>query len=374
MAEVSSPIGRVTLEFSQGPEPWRSLPEQVEAMATSISAIAPSGRGLWIGTDQTATVELLTLDPDRPTTYHDHRSYRLGDLVPLPQGTDVEIDIEGVDLQSLTEHTGYLWLIGSHSQTRKNVKKKHSDDEAVEALARVELDQNRCMLIRVPFRVDDEGRPNLAATLRDSTGSPGTLTASALFNLREVIKGDIHLGRFLEIPGKDNGLDIEGLAVADDRIFVGLRGPVLRGWAVILELQIQHITEPDSSDQQLHLRARPGGGLFRKHFLDLQGLGVRELLVDGNDLVILAGPTMDLDGPVRLIRWQGGASPDGPHVVRAGDKLTLLHALPYGDGDDHAEAFTRLTGAGAPTLIVAYDSPQQSRIADGRVEADLFSW
>ncbi len=38
------------------------------------------------------------------------------------------------------------------------------------------------------------------------------------------------------VPGKDNGLDIEGLAVSEDRIFIGLRGPVLRGWTVILAM------------------------------------------------------------------------------------------------------------------------------------------
>jgi hypothetical protein len=43
---------------------------------------------------------------------------------------------------------------------------------------------------------------------------------------------DPHFEGFIRtkvIPGKDNGFDSEGLAVADDRVFIGLRGPVLRG-------------------------------------------------------------------------------------------------------------------------------------------------
>ena len=44
--------------------------------------------------------------------------------------------------------------------------------------------------------------------------------------------------RVRPIPGKDNGIDCEGLAVAGDRVFIGLRGPVLRGWAMIIELQV----------------------------------------------------------------------------------------------------------------------------------------
>ena len=58
-------------------------------------------------------------------------------------------------------------------------------------------------------------------------------------DLTEALRGDEHLGSFLAIPGKDNGFDIEGLAVAGERLFIGLRGPVLRGWAVILEVELR---------------------------------------------------------------------------------------------------------------------------------------
>ena len=49
-------------------------------------------------------------------------------------------------------------------------------------------------------------------------------------------KSDRHLSPWLALPGKDNGFDIEGVAVSGERVFLGLRGPVLRGWAVVLEL------------------------------------------------------------------------------------------------------------------------------------------
>ncbi|MNG03413.1 hypothetical protein D3C84_864920 [compost metagenome] len=35
---------------------------------------------------------------------------------------------------------------------------------------------------------------------------------------------------------------------------------------------------------------------YRKHFFALNGLGFRDLCTSGDDLLILAGPTMDLDG------------------------------------------------------------------------------
>ena len=84
---------------------------------------------------------------------------------------------------------------------------------------------------------------------------------------------------------------------------------------------------------------------FVKHFLDLGGLGVRDLTVDGDDLIVLAGPTMLLDGPVRLLRWPGGAKADAATLVRS-EELELIYELPYGSGNDHAEGFATLTERG----------------------------
>jgi hypothetical protein len=79
-------------------------------------------------------------------------------------------------------------------------------------------------------------------------------------------------------------------------MFLGLRGPVLRGWALLLELQVK-----ETRRGRLKLRkAGPDGARYVKHFLDLAGLGMRELAFDGDALLILAAPTMDLDGPVVL--------------------------------------------------------------------------
>jgi hypothetical protein len=47
----------------------------------------------------------------------------------------------------------------------------------------------------------------------------------------DALADDPHLGFFVGamIPGKENGFDVEGLAFYQNRIFLGLRGPVLRG-------------------------------------------------------------------------------------------------------------------------------------------------
>ena len=44
--------------------------------------------------------------------------------------------------------------------------------------------------------------------------------------------------------------------------------------------------------------------LYKKHFLDLNGMGIRELCLHGKDLIILAGPTMSLEGAMQIFRLE----------------------------------------------------------------------
>jgi hypothetical protein len=142
-------------------------------------------------------------------------------------------------------------------------------------------------------------------------------------------------------------------------VLVGLRGPVLRGWAVVLELRLRDVPHrPDG----LAIRA------FRKYFLHLGGLGVRDLCRDGDDVVLLAGPTMDIDGPVRLYRWRGAVRERKSSLVRGGQLTPLDVELPlWLDGDDpqegrdHAEGITAVPDTEGRSLLVVYDSPGDAR-------------
>jgi hypothetical protein len=157
---------------------------------------------------------------------------------------------------------------------------------------------------------------------------------------------------------------VEGIAVSGERVYLGLRGPVLRGWAVVLELRPE--VDPDAADR-LVLRPFDDGRRYRKHVLRLDGLGVRDLCPQGEDLLVLAGPTMDLDGPVHVFRWHGACAAEMPQVVR-GDLLTREIDLPNGVGTDHAEGIGLL---GDDRLLVVYDSPSPARLTDDGVLADV---
>ncbi|MGK5551175.1 DUF3616 domain-containing protein [Actinomadura kijaniata] len=336
---------------------------------TNLSAVRQDGRCLWVAGDETATVERLTARTDaagRVTAYDDERSVALADLVELPAGRDEEADIEG-----LASSEGWLWAIGSHSLKRKKVKPGQSDAKARKRLASVVREENRFILVRMPLVTGEDGLP-------EPVRADGDRTAAVLGgrgdSLTDMLADDPHLAPFLPIPSKDNGIDVEGVAAQGDRIFVGLRGPVLRGWAVVIELRLG--THPRDPHRLEALPVGDGGRRYRTHFLDLGGLGIRDLCPDGDDLLVLTGPTMDLDGPVRVVRWPGSAHLEAPDVVPA-DELVPVGELPYGDGDDHAEGIAVLDegdGAG-PRLLVVYDSPAESRHTDGGgILADVVSF
>jgi hypothetical protein len=337
---------------------------------TNLSAVRSDGPVLWVAGDETATVERLVADDVRnPVEFGDQTTYRLADLVDLP-GEDVA---EEADIEGLARDGDFLWAVGSHSLRRRQIKARHlkgehSGDKALRRLARVTGQANRQVLVRIPV-ADVDGLPTLVPELEVA----GTRHRAAVFgahgtDLRDLLADDELLGPFLPIPGKDNGLDVEGIAVSGPRVYLGLRGPVLRGWAVVLEFRPEvHPQNPG----RLELRPFDDGRRYRTHVLRLDGLGVRDLCPHGDDLLVLAGPTMDLDGPVQVFRWHDALTTEAPQVVR-GELLTREVALPFGIGDDHAEGLGLLGPAEDPRLLVVYDSPAPVRLTEvGCVTADV---
>lgn len=333
--------------------PLRFAQHAVEAEThVNLSAVRPDGTCLWIAGDETATVERLTADG---TGYGEHITFRLADALTLPGDPDDEVDVEG-----LGRHGPYLWAVGSHSSRRKRIKAKHEGDKAVRRLAQVTDEPSRRVVARLAVADGPDGLP---AIFREAPG--GHTSALLPGGITGILADDPHLAPFLAIPGKDNGFDVEGVAVLGESLYLGLRGPVLRGWAVVIEVV------PRNAMALGVLELAPlddDGAVYRTHFLDLSGLGVRDLCPDGADLLVLAGPSMDLDGPVRVYRWHEALDSAAPRVVRAPALVRELD-LPFGEGDDHAEGIGLLDGR---RLLVVYDSPARARLTrPGTVLADI---
>ena len=335
---------------------------------------------IWIANDETLSIERLTLfdKSDAIFTASHHRQFQLGEYLDLPvlPAADTQ-NIEEADLEGADYAEGYLWLVGSHSLKRRKPKASDDSDQHEKVhrqLARVSVDGNRYLLARIPV-VPIDGQYTL---MKEAVLKGGELRAAQLRgdrngnDLIDALKDDEHLGPFLKIPGKENGFDIEGLAVSGERLMIGLRGPVLRGWAVILEIEPK--VEKDRPSTLTLKKIGPGDRRYRKHFVHLGGLGIRDLCRDGDDLLILAGPTMDLDGPVTVSRWRGGAKPVVESMLYPGECEPVLE-IPYGKGVDHAEGMTLFSRDGGSTkaLLVVYDAAAKSRLkVPHAVEADLF--
>ena len=368
------PTNIVLLEF----HPDHDNLTHAKELRDGLSVALRMGRTLWLANDESVSIERLTLAQEdstgRSSFARDHKQFALHDFLPLPLPPHGETpdDIHEADIEGMAFDNKYLWLTGSHSLRRKQPRPDDGAKKAHKRLCSVSADGNRYLLARIPV-AEQDGAP----TLLKNTGQKGKERTAALLRgdahgneLTALLKADEHFGPFLSIPGKDNGFDIEGIAVVGKHLLLGLRGPVLRGWAAIIEVALV-------DDAPGWLRLAPvdaDGSMLRKHFLDLGGLGVRDLCVQGKDLLILAGPTMDLDGPVYVYRWVGGARPDMATVMHR-DQLERVLTLPYGEGVDHPEGMTLYsdsTGA-ADGLMVVHDSASASRqIGDSIIVADVF--
>ena len=349
----AQPVGHVRLHFRE---------EGASKIPSSLSAVEQVDGSLWLGADEAASVERLSTVDD--VNFDSHESFRLAEYFELPGGPDQEVDLEGL---AWDDEAGRLWLTGSHSLPRKQPKDGESGKDALKTLGVVDRQANRYLLgfLKLDHVHGDDGKRAPRPVAHAAAAMPFIADASELVDL---LADNSLISPFLAIPSKDNGFDIEGLAVRGDSVFLGLRGPVLRGWATVLQLRLEQ-------DGRL-LKPGPIAGNGQKylhHLLDLGGLGIRDLCVIDDDLLVLAGPTMELDGPIRLFRWRNAL---GNNEERRVDNsvLDLLFDIPWGERVDHAEGISLFrSGEGDPRLLVVYDSPAKKRLHEGKYfEADLF--
>ncbi len=338
-----------------------------------LSACALVGNDLWLGSDELTSLERLTRDKDG--NFGDHKTFPLSDYIQLPSGDESEeIDIEGI---AYADHC--MWVTGSHSLKREKADRA-KPKKAIKKLAKMVRETNRFLIARIPVVFDpDTGHSELFKTCVNPDDPTQSLHAAQLFGtgagnmLVDALRLDEHLGRFLSIPCKENGFDIEGIEVMGSRVLLGLRGPVLRGWAVIVEVEMERLC-----DNLLRLtRIGPRKRFYRKHFLNMNGLGIRDLRLAGDDLLVLAGPTMDLEGTVRIFRWSNIRKRKKEMILTTEDlDLVLDFASPEIRAVDknRAEGLTFVDPGKIDELIVLYDGPGPERKeGENSVIADIFS-
>lgn len=344
-------IDQIPLTFSD----WRPLRHVEDPLHKDLSAGARIGDCLFLACDETASVERLRrLDGG---SFGDHQHFALDTLVDLPAGAEGEMDIEG-----LCAADGFLWIVGSHSRKRAKPKRDENDrSQALQRMEQIEREPNRYFLGRIPLLEEAPGQ--FALTRSEGERQAAWLKLGKQHGaLERWLATDPHLAPFLSIPSKENGIDVEGIAVRSDRAWLGLRGPVLRGHAVVLDLELHQ-----KAPERLKARRVDGARRYRKHLLDTRGLGIRDMRFEGDDLLLLVGPTMSLEGPAFVLRWRDAAHDDASGVI-APERIEAVAELPYQLHVDHPEGIELWPEAGDGALLIIYDAP-----APERMDPDTFT-
>lgn len=343
-ASLAETIAQVTLTFSD----WKPIRHLEDPLHKDLSAVTRVGDCLFLACDETASVERLQRLDDG--SFGDHQHFPLDALVDLPVGADGEMDIEG-----LCADDGFLWIVGSHSRKRSKPKRDENDRaEALQNMEEIEREPNRYFLGQIPLVEEAPGifTPARSDGKRQSAWLKLGKKRSAL---ERWLSEDPHLGPFLNIPSKENGFDVEGLAVQGNRIWLGLRGPVLRGHAVVLDLELTQ-----KGQDRLKAHRIDGERRYRKHLLDTRGLGIRDMRFEGDDLLLLVGPTMSLEGPAFVLRWRDAAHDDASGVIDP-ERIETIAELPYRLHADHPEGIDLWPEAGEGALLIIYDAPAPER-------------
>jgi hypothetical protein len=230
------------------------------------------------------------------------------------QGGFGEFDGEGVAYADRM-----FYVVGSHGCSR------HSG----------EYRPSSFLLARIAPGNGETGTPELSWRVADLLGTAGEVAP--------------YLGKPLD--AESNGLNIEGLAVVGDRLWLGLRAPSLDGRAFLVGGSVAELFKPGSEPAtgKPQLLAFPSGAQR----------GVRDLapLADGR-LLVLAGPAQEQDVPYAILLLD----PADPTAVRELGELRVRK-------NAKAEALTVLAQERDELrVLVGYDGVKNGEFEEYRLK------
>ena len=289
---------------------------------TDLSGVVVAGDYLVLGADEGHSLQFLRRDGE-------NGSWRLEKRLALAK-RDQETDIEAI-----TANGGHLYVIGSHSARRKRLKPEHSLRKNRERMLQVQSDVARNRLFRIAFDVD--------------SGAVGKVEQ---IDLSKRLRKDPLLKLFVGIPSKENGIDIEGLAFRDGRLYVGCRGPVLRdNYVPVMTLDFDR-------PKQYSLR-----------FVRLDGQGIRDMVALAEGVLILSGPVNDAPGPFCLWWWDGNDQVPGKD--RPTSEAALIGQVST-SGGAKAEGLALLAEEpGTAQVLVVYDTNTTAQAVSMRLDLAL---
>jgi hypothetical protein len=201
-------------------------------------------------------------------------------------------DVRGdPDAEGVSYDGGYFYVTGSHGRSRNR-------DKANEASYRV-------------FRIRTDPRSGAPAT-------PGPAGVEATDRLRGLIAQMRPVARFQNQPLAKGGLNVEGLAVKNGRMFVGFRGPSVDSEAFIMSLDAEALFTGAGTRARMHALALG------------KNVGIRDLAAVDDGLLVLSGPMREEKKPFAVWLWneRDGARLLGiiprTHIPKAAKAETIL--------------------------------------------------
>jgi hypothetical protein len=238
--------------------------------AKDLSAIGRLGAKLVIGGDEGTgpdrdvnIIQILSKQTDDQYVVIDDIILFSGD-----REDGKEMDIEGIAVEGK-----YIYVVGSHSSKRKGVKSSKSYKKNRKTFHDKKIDDeiNRDWLYRLKVNAQMQ------------------VTEKKKITLRNIIQKHEVLKTFSRIPSKENGIDIEGIAVVNDWIYAGFRGPVLRkNYVPVLKLKFD---DPENTARLLWVNF--GGG------------GIRDMATVEDGFLVISGPVGDGPGAYSVHHWDG---------------------------------------------------------------------
>ncbi|MDN5211894.1 DUF3616 domain-containing protein [Fulvivirgaceae bacterium BMA12] len=264
---------------------------------SDVSGISASGNWVVIGSDEGSHLQVL-------------RRNKLGFQVKEPpvhlmdfgNAKDKEVDIEAIT------HDGHgtFYVLGSHSAKRKKVTEDRSYRNNRKRIQVVKQEKSRSNLFRLKFDFS-------SMSIEDTTST----------DLDIIFEQDNILKLFNNIPSKENGIDLEGIAYREEQLFLGFRGPVLReNFVPVIVTTFNNIKD------------------YEMRFVDLNGRGIRDLVAVSNGFLIVAGPVSKGDGRFYLHFWSG--QDEIPGHDRVIEKNKCIGEIPTPHPEAKAEGITIL--------------------------------
>ncbi len=296
------------------------LPADIIA-AEDVSAITKINSLLVIGSDE-AGGENESENYIQLLTKHADEGYVLHSNILLFKGN--EEDGKEMDIEGLAAVGNQIYVVGSHSSKRNKINKdkKYEQNRKKFHANKIADEKNRDWLYRLT--IDIHGKE----VSRDK------------ITLQNIIKNDPVLKAFRNIPGKENGVDIEGLSVKGEWLYIGFRTPVFReNYVPVMKLKFD---DPENTYELL--------------YINLNGQGIRGMTSVSDGFLIVAGSVAAGLNSFQLYYWDGrDVIPGKDRVAGEIGKIRLLGGIHPPKNGKAEGIITIWEKSDLYNLIIVYD-------------------